>query len=109
MVKRFGWRLAAGGLRLVLCLLSTAALAREKKPELAAAEWPGERMPLPLAVKSPEDLAFKALAERHYLIFNLLAGGKVAFDKGDYAGAAEKWEALLRLENLDPQIDKELR
>ena len=43
-------------------------------------------MPLQLAVKSPEDLAFKAAAERQYLIFNLLAGGKLAWDRGDYDG-----------------------
>ena len=42
--------------------------------------WLGEEMPLPLAVRTPQDLAFKAVAERQYLIFNLLAGGKLAWD-----------------------------
>ncbi len=36
------------------------------------------------------------MAEQQYLIFNLLAGGKLAWDNGDYATAASKWEALLR-------------
>ena len=39
------------------------------------------------------DLAVKAAAERQYLIFNLLAGGKLAWDAGDFATAATKWEA----------------
>ena len=90
-------------------LLSLGASgAREKKADTAP-DWPGERLPLQLAVKTPEDLAFKALAEKQYLVFNLLAGGKLAFDRGDFASAAEKWEALLRLDGLDAQLDKEVR
>jgi plastocyanin len=71
--------------------------------------WPGEEMPLPLAVRTPRDLAVKAAAERQYLIFNLLAGGKVAFDSGDFATAAAKWEALLRLPGLAEDIDRAIR
>jgi plastocyanin len=71
--------------------------------------WPGEEMPLPLAVRTPQDLAVKAAAERQYLIFNLLAGGKVAFDSGDFATAAAKWEALLRLPGLAEDIDRAIR
>ncbi len=67
-------------------------------------EWPGEQFPLPLAVKSPEDLAFKQEAERQYLVFNLLAGGKLAFDKGEWASAAAKWERLLALPGLSPEL-----
>lgn len=74
-----------------------------------AAAWPGTEMPLPLAVRTPQDLAFKALAEREYLVFNLLAGGKVAYDARDYATAAAKWEALLQVKNLDPEIDRAVR
>ena len=62
----------------------------------AAGGWLGEELPLPLAVRTPQDLAVKAVAERQYLIFNLLAGGKLAWDAGDFATAAAKWEALLR-------------
>ena len=43
------------------------------------------------------------VAERQYLIFNLLAGGKLAWDAGDWSTAASKWEALLRLPGLDPE------
>src|SRR3954466_1282461 len=71
--------------------------------------WLGEELPLPLAVRTAQDLAVKAAAERQYLIFNLLAGGKLAWDGGDFATAASKWEALLRVHGLDPEIDKVIR
>src|SRR3984957_8349335 len=66
-------------------------------------------MPLPLAVRTPQDLAVKAAAEKQYLIFNLLAGGKLAWDTGNFAAAATKWEALLRVPQLDPEIERVIR
>ena len=48
----------------------------------------------------------KSAAEKQYLIFNLLAGGKLAWDGGDFATAATKWEALLRVHPLDPELEK---
>ena len=39
---------------------------------------PGRELPLPIAVKTPQDLAFKAEVERQYLIVNLMAGGRMA-------------------------------
>jgi plastocyanin len=71
--------------------------------------WLGEELPLPLSVRTPQDLAVKNVAERQYLIFNLLAGGKLAWDGGDWSTAASKWEALLRLPGLDPEIDRVIR
>jgi plastocyanin len=71
--------------------------------------WPGEELPLPLAVRTPQDLAVKALAERQYLLFNLLAGGKQAYDAGNFSSAAAKWEALLRLPGLDAETDRVIR
>src|SRR3954466_11387318 len=71
--------------------------------------WVGEELPLPLAVRTAQDLAVKAAAEKQYLIFNLLAGGKLAWDGGDYATAAAKWEALLKVHGLDPEIDRLVR
>jgi plastocyanin len=88
-----------------LLFLAVPALAADSP----AKNWPGEEMPLPLQVRTPADLALKAVAERQYLIFNLLAGGKVAWDRGDFAAAAAKWEALLRVSNLDPEIEKVVR
>jgi len=75
----------------------------------AAAEqerWLGDELPLPLPVKTPRDITFKAAAERQYLIFNLMAGGKLAYQRGEWAAAVEKWETLLRIAGLDPQIEK---
>jgi plastocyanin len=71
--------------------------------------WPGEEMPLPLAVKTPAELTLKTEAERQYLIFNLLAGGKIAFDSGDFTKAIKKWETLLRLPDLTPAVEKAVR
>jgi len=71
--------------------------------------WLGEELPLPLAVRTAQDLAVKAAAEKQYLIFNLLAGGKLAWDQGDFATAATKWEALLRVHGLDGEIEKVIR
>ncbi|HWJ57150.1 MAG TPA: hypothetical protein VNR90_13020, partial [Vicinamibacterales bacterium] len=68
--------------------------------------WLGDDLPLPLPVKTPQDIGFKAAAERQYLIFNLMAGGKLAYQRGDYVAAVEKWETLLRIGGLDPQIEK---
>lgn len=75
----------------------------------AGVPWLGESMPLQLTVRSPEDLAFKAAAERQYLIFNLLTSGKLASDRGDFEGAATRWEALLRTPALPPELDALVR
>jgi plastocyanin len=75
----------------------------------AAAEqpkWLGDDLPLPLPVKTPQDIGFKSAAERQYLIFNLMAGGKLAYQRGDYATAVDKWDTLLRIGGLDPQVEK---
>jgi plastocyanin len=69
-----------------------------------AKEWPGDDVPLPLAVRTPEDLAFKVVAERSYLEFNLMASGKLAYDRGDMATAADRFERLLSLKDLSPDV-----
>ncbi len=81
-------------------------------PLVSAAErprWLAEEMPLPLSVHTPADLEFKAVVERQYLIFNLLAGGKWEWDQGHLAEAATRWDALLHVPNLDPGIGKLVR
>ena len=89
--------------------LSASQAAPAASSQAPAANWPGEEMPLPLAVRTPQDLAVKALAERQYLLFNLLAGGKLAYDAKNFAGAAAKWETLLRLPGLDAETDRVIR
>ena len=93
----------AGATLLVAALFAVPAVAAP--PAADARGWIGEELPLPLAVRTPQDLAVKGAAERQYLIFNLLAGGKLAWDAGDFATAARKWEALLNLRPLDPDLE----
>ncbi len=90
---------------LAVLLTAAASLAGPKDKEAPPPAWLGEQLPLPLAVKTPEDLAFKSAAERQYLIFNLLASGKLAWDRGDFAAAAERWESLLRVPALPAELD----
>src|SRR5688572_24287577 len=91
----------------------TAAAAPDTKAAVAPATpggvWLGEELPLPLVVKTPQDLALKAVAERQYLVFNLLARGKLAWDAGDFATAASRWEALLKIPGIDPELDRVVR
>jgi plastocyanin len=94
----FGW---------LVVLLAATAPAAVAAPDNRG--WLGEDLPLPLAVRTPQDLAVKAAAEKQFLIFNLLAGGKLAWDVGDFAGAATKWEALLRVHALDPEVERVIR
>jgi plastocyanin len=83
-----------------------AARARPTPSAESCNSWIGEELPLPLTVKTPQDIAFKAAVERQYLIFNLMAGGRLAFQRGDYAVAIGKWEALLKTPGLDGQIER---
>jgi plastocyanin len=95
--------------RRALAVGAAAALCVAATPPVGAADqarWLGDDLPLPLTVKTPQDIGFKSAAERQYLIFNLMAGGKLAYQRGDYAAAVEKWETLLRINGLDPQIEK---
>ena len=84
---------------LALCLLCAA---RDASAAGGEAKWLGDDLPLPLPVKTPQDIGFKSATERQYLIFNLMAGGKLAYQRGDYAAAVDKWDTLLRMPGLDP-------
>src|SRR4029077_10987589 len=92
---------------LLLAVMAPSFAAAAPPPD--ARGWLGEELPLPLAVRTAQDLAVKAAAEKQYLIFNLRAGGKLAWDGGDFATAAAKWEAPLRVHGLDPEIEKVIR
>src|SRR5450755_1699313 len=96
----FGW---------LVVVLAVGAVGPAAAAPPDARGWLGEELPLPLAVRTPQDLAVKAAAEKQYLIFNLLAGGKLAWDAGDFATAATKWEALLRIHPLDPDLEKTIK
>src|SRR5436190_17220685 len=95
--------------RLPAAALAVATWLTGATPGAGAAEparWLGDDLPLPLPVKTPQDIGFKAAAERQYLIFNLMAGGKLAYQRGDYPTAVDKWETLLRIGGLDPLVEK---
>ena len=68
--------------------------------------WSGHEMPLPISVRSPQDLVFKGEAERQYLIFNLMAEGRLAYEAGDFARAAREWETLLKVPNLPTEVSR---
>jgi len=102
-------RSASSRPRVALLAAVIFALAPLATAHAKSGEWLGEEMPLPLAVKTAQDLAVKAVAEKQYLIFNLLAGGKLAWDAGEFATAAAKWEQLLRVPGLDPEIERVIR
>lgn len=91
------------------CALLAAPAARAAPQRPKPPEWLAEQLPLPLIVRTPQELAFKAAAERQYLVFNLLASGKLLWDAGDFAGAAARWEALLAIHGLDPELDRVVR
>lgn len=79
-------------------------LAAPKGAPDAGASSLGEALPLALLVKTPEELSYKAMTERQYLLVTLLVGAKAAWDKGDFATAATKWEAVLRLPELPGDV-----
>lgn len=78
-------------------------------PGQPGAGWPGEKLPLPIVVETPSDLAIKSLAERYYLVFNLLASGKLAWERKDWPEAARRWEELLALPDLPRDVARTLR
>jgi plastocyanin len=86
--------------------VGSAATAQGAKDGHAGCTWSGGEAPLPLNVKTPADLVIKTGAERYYLLYNLLVGGKLALQCGDPRGAVEKWEELLRAPGLDPALAK---
>jgi hypothetical protein len=96
--------MVAGGPTPSVSSLQPVAPPGPALPPPPSASWPSREMPLPIAVHSPQDLTFKTEVERQYLIFNLMAGGRVAFEAGDHARAVREWDALLKLPNLPPEI-----
>lgn len=91
---------ARASLALLLAVLLALPARSAPPPETTV-----ERMPLPMVVRTPEDKAFQATAERQYLIFNLLASGRLAYDRGDMATAASHWEQLLQVPGLPLELE----
>lgn len=69
----------------------------------------GEQLPLALLVRTPEELHYKALAERQYLLVTLLISAKAAWDKNDFSSAATQWEAALRVPEVPAELEAAVR
>jgi plastocyanin len=91
--------------RATLALLVAVLLALPAHSGPPPSEWPGSELGLPMVVRTPEDKAFQAAAQRQYLIFNLLASGRLAYDRGDMAAAAAQWEELLKVPGLPLELE----
>jgi hypothetical protein len=61
------------------------------------------------APKPGRDQKLLKLIDRQTQIASLLTAGKLAYDSGDYATAAAKWEALLKVEGLPEDIERAVK
>ena len=61
------------------------------------------------AKKAGRDQSMLQLIERQTQIANLLTAGRLAWDAGDYAAAAAKWEALLKVEGLPADVERAVK
>jgi hypothetical protein len=61
------------------------------------------------APKPGRDQKLLKLIDRETQIASLLTAGKLAYDSGDYATAAAKWEALLKVEGLPEDIERAVK
>src|SRR5215468_8647230 len=62
-----------------------------------------------LAAPPKQDARLLKLIERENQIASLLTAGKLAYDAGDYAMAAAKWDALLKVEGVPPDVTAEVK
>ena len=103
--KKQIFRHARSSVALALSLLTSApAFAADTKCGCV-----GELTPLPLEAKTSQDLAFKGLVERHYLIVNLLTSGRAAQQRNDEATALKQWESLAAVRDLPDDIQREVQ
>jgi len=59
--------------------------------------------------KPARDPRLLRLIDREMQIANLLSGGKLAYDAGDFSSAAAKWEALLKIEGLPADVERAVK
>jgi hypothetical protein len=58
---------------------------------------------------TPQEQRVLRLIDRETQISTLLTGGKLAFDAGDYATAVAKWDALLKIDGLPPDVESAVK
>ncbi len=59
--------------------------------------------------KPARDRTMLQLIERQNQIASLLTAGRLAWDNGDFATAAARWEALLKIEGLPADVERAVR
>ncbi len=59
--------------------------------------------------KPARDPSMLRLIDRQTQIANLLTSGKLAWDAGDYGGAAARWEALLKIDGLPADVERTVK
>ncbi len=59
--------------------------------------------------KPVRDRTMLQLIERQNQIASLLTAGRLAWDNGDFATAAARWEALLKIEGLPADVERAVR
>ena len=59
--------------------------------------------------KPGRDQSMLQLIERQTQIANLLTAGRLAWDAGDYASAAARWAALLKVEGLPSDVERAVK
>jgi len=66
---------------------------------------------LALLIAAPQkrDQTLLHLIDRETQIANLLTAGKLAYDAGDYAAAAARWDALLKIEGLPADVERAVK
>lgn len=92
-----------------LALVLVVAGGRPESSKLDAGVHLGDQAPLGVLVKAPEELAYKAVTEKQYLLVTLLVGAKAAWDRQAWDEAATKWEAALRLPGLPSDVEAAVR
>jgi hypothetical protein len=62
-----------------------------------------------IAAAPKHDPRLLKLIERENQIASLLTAGKLAYDAGDFAGAAAKWDALLKIEGVPADVERAIK
>src|SRR5207237_5389258 len=62
-----------------------------------------------IAASPKQDPRLLKLIERENQVAQLLTAGKLAYDAGDFATAAARWEALLKLDGVPADVERAVK
>ena len=71
--------------------------------------WVNTGVPVPLSARTPAEQRLLQQIERQTQISALLVEGKLAYDQGDFASAAQRWDLLLKMSDLPPELERAVR